>query len=400
MLHSKNLKALLLLIAGVFSFTLSKAQITVLPNGNVGIGNAAPTQKLDVIVNPANPALESGRFVNNSTSNSTKYGINNTVSNAGMGGRYGIYNAISQQSTSTGTGYGLFNNIVGGNGGAFSIYSINNGGGTGYRYGTYNYANRNGSTANTAVGSYNYTGNTLGATYGLYNYTYVSGASTSFNYGQYNYQYSAGTSSNYGLYNYVSAAASTTAGNRYGIWTEVNNSGAGVRYGIYARSLGIANYAGYFDGNVHVQGNFTVVSDDNLKINVRSIENALGILDQLDPKSFDFRQDITGLNLPEGQQMGLMASQVERATPMLVKKMQTPLDNSPAVVLPPDPSNENTIPSQSQKEDMYSYKAVNYIGLIPVLIQAVKDQQNMIQKLQAELIDQKKIISTLKSQSK
>jgi Chaperone of endosialidase len=400
MAHTTALKTFLIIAAGVFSFTLSNAQITVLPNGNVGIGNAVPTQKLDVIVNPANPALESGRFLNNSTSNSTKYGINNTVSNAGTGGRYGIYNSISQQSTSTGTGFGLYNTVVGGNGGAYSLYSTNSGGGTGFRYGTYNYTNRTGATANTAVGLYNYTANTLGAAYGLYNYAYVSGASTSFNYGQYNYQYSAGTSSNYGLYNYVYTAASTTPGNRYGIWTEVNNSGAGVRYGIYSRSLGIANYAGYFDGNVHVQGNFTVVSDDKLKINITPVTNALEIILQLDAKNFDFRRDIKGLNLPEGPQIGLMASQVERAAPMLVKKMQTPLDTEPSVVSPPAESTSNTIPSQSQAEEMYSYNAVNYIGLVPVLIQAVKDQQNMIQKLQAELKEQKQLISTLRPKSK
>jgi hypothetical protein len=71
----------------------------------------------------------------------------------------------------------------------------------------------------------------------------------------------------------------------------------------------------------------------------------------------------------------------------------------PAVVPPENAAKSgdgNPVPPQNQKEEMYSYKAVNYLGLIPVLIQAVKEQQQMIEKLQQQLQEQKALISRLK----
>jgi hypothetical protein len=401
MLHRKIFKTVLLLIAAAcFTYTISNAQLTVLPNGNVGIGNPAPVQKLDVVVNAADPAQEAGRFANNSTTASAKYGIRNTVSNAGTSTRYGLYNDVQALSTGSSFSYGMYNTVSGSTSGAYGIYNANNSGGGGYRYGLFNYTTQTGTVANTTLGIYNYTYSNLGATYGLYNIAYTTGASTSTNYGQYNYQYSAGTSTHYGIYNYVYTAGTTTAGTRYGIWTEVNNSGAGVRYGIYSRSLGAANFAGFFDGNVTVQGNFTVASDDKLKVNVNPVDNALAIIQQLDAKTYDFRTDIKGVSLPEGHQIGLLASQVEKAAPMLVKEIITPVAMEiPAVVLPENAAKSgdgNPVPPQNQKEEMYSYKAVNYIGLIPVLIQAVKEQQQMIEKLQKQLQEQQALISRLK----
>jgi hypothetical protein len=391
MLHRKNLKTVMLFIAaGCFAPAISNAQLTVLPNGNVGVGNPAPVQKLDVLVNAADPAQEAGRFANNSTTASAKYGIRNTVSN----------NDVQALSTGSSFSYGFFNTVTGSTNGAYGIYNANNSGGGGYRYGFYNYTNQTGTVANTALGIYNYTYTNLGATYGLYNIAYTTGAATSTNYAHYNYQYSAGTSTHYGIYNYVYTAAATTVGTRYGIWTEVNNSGAGVRYGIYSRSLGASNFAGYFDGNVHIQGNFTIASDDKLKVNVNPVDNALAIIQQLDAKTYDFRTDIKGVSFPEGHQIGLLASQVEKAAPMLVKEIKTPVAMEIPSIVPPENAAKsgdgNPVPPQNQKEEMYSYKAVNYIGLIPVLIQAVKEQQQMIEKLQKQLQEQKALISRLK----
>ena len=49
---------------------------------------------------------------------------------------------------------------------------------------------------------------------------------------------------------------------------------------------------------------------------------------------------------------------------------------------------------------MYSYKTVNYLGLVPLLIQAVKDQQQMINQLQQQLQEQKAVISRLQPAGK
>jgi hypothetical protein len=382
--------------------TLSRAQLTVLANGNVGIGTAAPVQKLDVILNAADPAQEAGRFANNSTTASTKYGLRNTVSNAGTGTRYGILNDVQQLSTSSAYSYGISNNVTAGTSGGYGIYNTTNSGGGGFRYGILNQVIQTSASGNMALGLYNYTTNTVGYTYGIYNYNYTSGASTWTNYGMLNYQFSYGTSTNYGIYNYVSAQSSTVAGNRYGIWTEVQDIGTGLRYGIYSRTPGAANYAGFFEGNVHVQGNFTTgPSDDKLKVNVKPLTHALDIIQELDPKTYDFRTDVKGVRLPEGAQMGLMASQVEKVVPMLVKEINTPVAMEiPATTNVEKGQDPGTIPPSNQKEEMYSYKTVNYLGMVPLLIQAIKDQQQMIDKLQQQLQEQKAVISRLQPAGK
>jgi hypothetical protein len=397
MVHRKMFRpALLIIAAGLFTPVISNAQLTVLANGNVGIGTAVPVQKLDVILNAADPAQQSGRFTNNSNTAAVKYGIRNTVSNAGTGGRYGIFNDVQQLSTSGSTSYGFSNTLTAGTGGGYGIYNVNNSGGNGFRYGMYNYVNQANPSGNLALGIYNYTNNTLGYSYGIYNINYITGASVNTSYGQYNYQYSAGSASQYGIFNYVTASTATTPGNRYALWTEANNTGSGIRYGIYSRALGAANYAGYFDGNVFVNGNFTVISDDELKTNLAPIDNALEIMNQLNPKKFDFRTDVTGMTFPEGPQLGIMASEIDAVLPELVKKVSTPLNlnergrNTEGLDRVNSPEASATAP-----ETMFSFRTVNYIGLIPVLVQAVKDQQQMIGTMREQLRAQQEIIERL-----
>ncbi|MBL7727291.1 MAG: hypothetical protein JNM68_06395, partial [Dinghuibacter sp.] len=127
-----------LLITASFLPFASKAQLTVLANGNTGIGTAAPTQKLEVVLNAADPATESGRFTNNSTTSATKYGIRNTVSNAGSGSRYGIFNDVQQAATSGGLSYGINSNLTAGASGGYGLFNTNNSGGNGFRYGQLN----------------------------------------------------------------------------------------------------------------------------------------------------------------------------------------------------------------------------------------------------------------------
>jgi heme exporter protein D len=51
---------------------------------------------------------------------------------------------------------------------------------------------------------------------------------------------------------------------------------------------------------------------------------------------------------------------------------------------------------QVGEETYYSFKSVNYIGLVPVLVQAVKDQQQMIENLHQQLQEQRALITRLK----
>ena len=104
---------------------------------NVGIGLTAPVYKLDITNVNTTRTLN---LSNTNATNSTKYGVYNSVSNAGTGGRYGIYNASTSAATSSSVNYGLYNTVSHpGSGTAYGIYSSVSGG-TGSRYGIYSFA--------------------------------------------------------------------------------------------------------------------------------------------------------------------------------------------------------------------------------------------------------------------
>ncbi len=162
-----------------------------------------------------------------------------------------------------------------------------------------------------------------------------------------------------------------TTGWAYGI----NNN-----YGIYGYATGGAiNYAGYFDGNVHIVGTLTNPSDKRLKKNIRPLKSMTKGLIELPVYQYEYEK-IEGLNLPEGKQFGFLAQDVEAVYPELVREEVSPKfrmikkigeDGSPIVI--------------KEKIGEERYKAVNYIGLIPVLTQTIQEQAAAMSKMEAEL---------------
>ena len=83
------------------------------------------------------------------------------------------------------------------------------------------------------------------------------------------------------------------------------------------------------------------------------MEGALGKIQQLDGVSYQFnQQDFQERGFSEKQQLGLIAQNLEEVYPELVKTYDD------------------------------GYKAVNYDGLIPVLIEGLKEQQQEITTLE------------------
>jgi hypothetical protein len=78
------------------------------------------------------------------------------------------------------------------------------------------------------------------------------------------------------------------------------------------------------------------------------------------------------MRLPEGKQIGLIAQDIEAVIPELVQETQF-----------------NAIEKQDgehQPESVHiEYKSVNYIGLIPVLVSAIQEQQEQIEALKKEI---------------
>jgi hypothetical protein len=407
----KMSSGMLCLVAGIMYANSAYTQLTVVANGSVGIGNIAPQGKLDVTVNPADAPLFSGRFLNNSTSNSTKYGLYSQVNSSGTGTRFGLYNITQSTSTSTGATYGQVNSTSGSAGGTFGLYN-STAGSTGFTYGLYNFTG-SGRLASDGFkyGIYNQTSqqSAVNGGYGLYNSFTSTITNTVQNYGLYNLLDTRSSGISYGIYNQVSpfSVSCPPGGVRYGIYNTVSTTGPGTRYGIYSSTPGTANYAGFFVGNVYIQGNLTVTSDDKLKTGVASMKNAMDIIQQLDAKTYTFRKDIKGMKLADGPQVGLLASDVEKALPELVSEVSAPIEIEPIeicfdeVVLKPALDGEgNPMPQQPKvvktaEGSFYSLKSVNYTALIPVLIQAMKEQQKTIQELKEMVEKQQVLISKM-----
>ncbi|MEI7802864.1 MAG: tail fiber domain-containing protein, partial [Bacteroidota bacterium] len=179
----------------------------------------------------------------------------------------------------------------------------------------------------------------------------------------------------YGIYG---NAAGSGANSYYGVYGYGSGS-AGADYGIYGvQGAGANDWAGYFSGNVGYTGMLLSTSDIKLKQNVQNFSGALQQVMQLQPKTYEYKHDgdYAHMNLPQGEQVGLIAQDLEKIIPSLVQPATFSY-----VVKDDSKDGEPGAVTTSQID----YKGVNYIGLIPVLIGAIQDQQKEIDELKLQL---------------
>jgi hypothetical protein len=103
-----------------------------------------------------------------------------------------------------------------------------------------------------------------------------------------------------------------------------------------------------FDGTTTIAGDLSINSDARLKANIVSLGSTLVRLLQIDGKTYTMKKDEN-----KKQKIGVLAQDIEKVFPELV-------------------SESNGI------------KSVNYQGLIPVLINALKEQQSEIDRLKTQ----------------
>ena len=113
-----------------------------------------------------------------------------------------------------------------------------------------------------------------------------------------------------------------------------------------------------FADNVTVNGDVTVASDARLKANIVSLGATLAKLLLIDGKTYTLKKD-------GKQKIGLLAQDIQKVFPELVHK------------------NNNEM------------LAVNYQGLVPVLINALKEQDDKLKKQEGKLKEQNDKISRL-----
>ncbi|MBK6411122.1 MAG: tail fiber domain-containing protein [Flavobacteriales bacterium] len=176
---------------------------------------------------------------------------------------------------------------------------------------------------------------------------------------------SGGTGSNYGAYTSGTGGAGTT---NFGVRAIASSTdAAALCYGVYGSASGPDNtgapnghskWAGYFPGYTYTPGMMWSASDEQLKQNIEDLptDEAMNKLQQLTPKTYDFDQDQFGfMHLPTEHQYGLIAQEMEAVLPELVTTIHQPamLDSAGA-----------------EESPAIDFKAMNYQGLIPLLIAA------------------------------
>ncbi|WP_158546093.1 tail fiber domain-containing protein [Adhaeribacter pallidiroseus] len=110
------------------------------------------------------------------------------------------------------------------------------------------------------------------------------------------------------------------------------------------------------------------IPEQDLKKNVTPLQNALRYVQQLEPKMYEYdTRRFEKLNLPAGLQYGFMAEEVQKVLPNLVSSQS----QSYMVA-------KNTYRSTSLKN-------TDLESLIPLLVAAIKEQQQQIEALKQQL---------------
>jgi len=105
----------------------------------------------------------------------------------------------------------------------------------------------------------------------------------------------------------------------------------------------------YFNSDLYVAGNLYNTSDIRLKENIIQLsQEKVDNLLKLNPVEYLFKRDLT-----KKQHLGFIAQDVEKLFPNLVKN------------------------------NIFGYKTVNYIELIPIIISKMKSMQNEIDELKS-----------------
>ncbi|MEL6134206.1 MAG: tail fiber domain-containing protein [Bacteroidota bacterium] len=144
-----------------------------------------------------------------------------------------------------------------------------------------------------------------------------------------------------------------------------NLTASGTDYGGYfsTNSNASTRAAAFFSGNIVVTGSVNGSSDRRIKKSIQSAQGSLDQIMKLNTYTYEYRtKEYDYMNLPEGKQYGLIAQEVEKLMPELVKEYYQPNEYI----------DEN---GELQGKEGLTFKSVNYMSLVPVLIGALQEMQ-------------------------
>ena len=171
------------------------------------------------------------------------------------------------------------------------------------------------------------------------------------------------------LYNFYGISTDNDAYLSYGIYAYASGASSN-NYGVYAYAPTSSGYAGYFSGNTYATGSYQT-SDARLKSDITSLEGGLDKVMALQPKRYIYdRERYEFMNLPEGEQFGFLAQDLQKLLPNLTQKAFQAYDEAI---------------SDTPEGQGFEFSAVNYIGIIPIAVKAIQEQQDFIEQQKAKI---------------
>jgi hypothetical protein len=164
-----------------------------------------------------------------------------------------------------------------------------------------------------------------------------------------------------------------TSGTAAGVEGFAQGAGGTTHYGVVGIAAGAgANYAVYASGDLAYSGALIHVSDAKFKENILSYSGALPKIMKVKPRTFTFKSgpDYDRFGFDPGKHYGLLAQELEEVFPELVVAATHP---------PIADGNGGT------KGGPVNYKGVKTMELIPILVEAMQEQQKLIEELQAKV---------------
>lgn len=386
-------------VNGIYNYLREKPNNQA-PNGSQ---STAILNKMDTISNQLNGVYNSVRVPNSRDIKFFRNYIDETLQNNPNGVVQGLYNDFEMKGNKN--NYGVYNVMKSNNGyapggaGVFVPGSCTNPDNYDYEViGVKNIFKRSDSSnvKNTSIDSI---AGYLQKTIGVLNDMNI---------------YGGFQSNGYGVYNLMKIPKNSIT-NVYGVRTEIIPgiggytvpNAPGIMIGIYSSvdsAYTNTALAAYFNGNVTVNGTLLQMSDVSLKENINDLSGAISIVKSLAAKTYNLKSEKD--NSERKLHSGFIAQDVEKVAPNMVTTMMQPGKTIikeqliESIKYESDRDNQGNPTVKSVKvierkeikteEPPTQLKAVNYIEIIPILLQAIKEQQVIIEQLQADVEKLKK----------
>lgn len=168
-----------------------------------------------------------------------------------------------------------------------------------------------------------------------------------------------------------------SSGSGWAIWGTSNSSDAIAVRGTVPTTGSWLGYGGYFAGGIGYVNGLYNLSDARAKRNVAPLTGSLGKVMQLRGVSYQYDSERFGQftgNDPRTY-TGFIAQEVEQVVPEAVAEKY----------IVADPTLEKGESADMAGVNRETVKVVDYVSLVPVLVEAIKEQQQYIQQLEKRI---------------